>query len=290
MPLVHVPDRGVDAERAQRAHAAHAEHDLLAQPHLAAAHVEDAGDGPVRGVVERDVGVEHEHGHAADLGLPHRGLHDAAGQVDGHGEHAAPRRLHGQDGQPREVVVGVDVLLEAVRVHGLAEIAGAVEEADADQGHPEVARRLAVVAGEDAEAARVDAERLVDAELHREVGDRAAQCASVLVEPAPAGAVRVEGVDHALVGAAELRVGEQPHPVLGLDVDEELDRVVVPAPVLGIDPGEEPGGLRRPAPPEVVGELAQALQARGELDVGGVKGTNVHSRARSSFGWDLSRL
>ena len=38
--LVHVPHGGVDAERAQRAHAADAEHDLLAQPHLAAAHVE----------------------------------------------------------------------------------------------------------------------------------------------------------------------------------------------------------------------------------------------------------
>ena len=59
--LVHVPDRGVDAERAQRAHAADPVDDLLAEPHLAPAHVQRAGDGPVGGVVERDVGVEHEH-------------------------------------------------------------------------------------------------------------------------------------------------------------------------------------------------------------------------------------
>ena len=30
---------------------------------------------PVGGIVERDVGVEHQHRHAAHLRLPHRGLH-----------------------------------------------------------------------------------------------------------------------------------------------------------------------------------------------------------------------
>ena len=103
--LVHVPDGGVDAERAQRAHAAGAEHDLLAQPHLAAAHVERARDRAVGRVVERDVGVEHQHRHQAHLHLPHRGVHHAAGQVDRHGQHAARRGLHRQHRQPREVVV-----------------------------------------------------------------------------------------------------------------------------------------------------------------------------------------
>ena len=151
--LVHVPHRRVDAEGPQGADAADAVHDLLAQAHLAAAHVENAGDRPVGRVVQRDVGVEHQHRHEADLHLPHRRVDDAAGEVDGHGEDTAARGLHREHRQAGEVVVGVRVLLEAVRVDRLAEVAGAVEEAHADEGHAEVARRLAVVAGEDAEAA-----------------------------------------------------------------------------------------------------------------------------------------
>ena len=179
MALVHVPDRGVDAERAQGAHAADAEHDLLAQAHLAPAHVEDAGDRPVGGVVERDVGVEHQHRHAGPPApsTPRRARR-GPGRSMGTVSTPPAGRLHGQDGQPREVVVGVDVLLEAVGVHRLAEVARAVEQAHADERHAEVARRLAVVAGEDAEAARVDAERLVDPELHREVGDRPRRAAA----------------------------------------------------------------------------------------------------------------
>ena len=193
------------------------------------------------------------------------------GQVDRHGQHAARRRLHRQHRQPREVVVRVGVLLEAVGVHGLAEVARAVEQPHADERDAEVARRLAVVAGQDAEAARVDPERLVDPELHREVGDRAGERGALLRVPARAAAVVVEGLDDVAVELDELRVGEQPHPLLRLDVDQQLDRVVVAPPRLGVDAREEPAGARRPAPPVVVGEVAQPLEARGQLDVGDVK-------------------
>ena len=71
------------------------------------------------------------------------------------------------------VEVGVALLLPAVGVERLAEVAVPVEEADADERHAEVAGRLEVVAGEHAEAAGVLGERLGDAELGREVGDRA---------------------------------------------------------------------------------------------------------------------
>ena len=271
MALVHVPHGGVDAERPQRAHAADAEHDLLAQPHLAAAHVERARDRAVGRVVERDVGVEHQHRHQAHLHLPHRGVHDAAGQVDRHGEHAARRGLHRQHRQPREVVVGVGVLLEAVGVDGLAEVAGAVEQPHAHERDAQVARRLAVVPGQDAEAARVDAERLVDPELHREVGHRAGERRALLGAPARAAPVLVEGLDDVAVELDELRVGQKPHPLLRLDVDQQLDRVVVAAPGLGVDAREQAVGARRPAPPVVVGQVAQPLEARGQLDVGDVQ-------------------
>ena len=50
--------------------------------------------------------------------------------------------------EPREAL-----LLLAVGVEPLAEVALGVEQADRDERHAEVGRRLEVVAGEDAEAA-----------------------------------------------------------------------------------------------------------------------------------------
>ena len=54
----------------------------------------------------------------------------------------------------------------------LVEVALRIHEADADERHAEVARFLAVIAGEHAEAARVDGQRLVQRELGGEVRDR----------------------------------------------------------------------------------------------------------------------
>ena len=67
----------------------------------------------------------------------------------------------------RLVVLG----LAAGLVDPLAEVAAGVEEADSDQRDAELGRGLEVIAGEDAEAAGVDRQPLVDAELHAEVRD-----------------------------------------------------------------------------------------------------------------------
>ena len=69
------------------------------------------------------------------------------------------------------------MLLVAIGVDLLAEVAATVEEADADERQRRVGCRLAVVAGQDAEAAGVDLHRLVDAVLGAEVGDRPGQAA-----------------------------------------------------------------------------------------------------------------
>ena len=75
-------------------------------------------------------------------------------------------------GRPCGSSDGVVLLLPAVGATATAEVAGAVEQPDADDRHAEVGRRLEVVAGEDAEAAGVLRQHLGDAELRREVGDR----------------------------------------------------------------------------------------------------------------------
>ena len=80
--LVEVPDRRLDAERPQRPDPADAEDELLVEPHLAAADVEDVGDRPVGVAVVGDVGVEQEHRRPADLGEPDRDLEVATRQLD----------------------------------------------------------------------------------------------------------------------------------------------------------------------------------------------------------------
>ena len=63
------------------------------------------------------------------------------------------------------IEVGEALLLPSVDREGLAEIAVAVVQPDGDQRDAEVGSRLQVVAGEDAEAARVLGEGLGDPEL-----------------------------------------------------------------------------------------------------------------------------
>ena len=75
-------------------------------------------------------------------------------------------------GQPLGVRVDPVLVLPAAGVDALAEVALPVHEADGDERQREVGGLLEDVAGERAEAAGVDRQRAVDAELGAEVGDR----------------------------------------------------------------------------------------------------------------------
>ena len=76
------------------------------------------------------------------------------------------------NGQQAAVDVQVVLVLPAVAVEPLPEIALVVVQADADERNAEVRRALDVIAGQDAEAARVDRDRFVQPELGGEVGHR----------------------------------------------------------------------------------------------------------------------
>ena len=89
----------------------------------------------------------------ANRHFPDLGLHRAAGQFDRTSTLVAVGVENRNDRQVVEVGVVVGCLLVAVGSQRLLEVALAVERADADEGQAHVARRLAVVAGQDAEAA-----------------------------------------------------------------------------------------------------------------------------------------
>src|SRR5262249_19524048 len=136
--------------------------------------------------VALEVGVEQEQRHARRLGAPDLHAHPLAGQVDRDDQ----GRAVGAALERKAALLGVDLdvaLPLAVAVDRLAEIAHAVEQADADERDTEVGGRLQVVTGEDAEPARVHGELLADAELHAEVRDAEATLAAVVAFP-PGGA------------------------------------------------------------------------------------------------------
>ena len=172
VPFVQVPDRRRRAERLERADAADAEDDFLLDARLAVAAVEPRRQLAVPRRVLLEIGVEQVQLHAAEPHAPH--LHQHAAVAERHRDDAG--LAVGGDGRLDRRVVPVQALvrflLPAFRRHALVEVALRIHEADADERHAEVARLLAVIAGEHAEAAGVDRQRLVQRELRREVGDR----------------------------------------------------------------------------------------------------------------------
>ena len=166
--LVGVEDLAVLTNRLERTHAADAEEDLLAQAVLGAAAVQAVGDAALVVRVVVDVGVEQVERDPPDLPAPHLCVAGGARQVDRHSD-----PFDRLEGHRVRVELHVALALPAVGVELLAEVALAVEQADADERDAERRRRLQVVAGEHAEAAGVLRDRLGDAELGREVRDPA---------------------------------------------------------------------------------------------------------------------
>ena len=288
VPLVHVVARRTQVHGAQQAHAAAAQHDLLLDPHLALAAVEVARDRAVLFAVLRHVGVEQVERHAADARAP-RAQHDLATRHrHAHLERAAVGPADEVDRQLGRAVLPVDGDLLAVARELLLHVAEAIEQPDADQRHVQVARGLEVVAREDAEAARVDRQRVVHAELRREVGDRV-----LAVERRRR---RVVAHGHRLVGARHVGVEAltdllQPLEVVGVghllferleaDALQERDRVLTARGEARRELLEQLAHARRPRPPEVARqplEPAQLLRQRRR----GLEGREARGRAAAA--------
>ena len=172
MALVDMPHRGPQAQGPQRPHPAHSQHQLLLQAHLPVAAVQLVGDGAVPGAVLRQVGIQQVQGDMPRLHRPYPHLEYPPGGFDVDGEVLAAR---GQGGHYRQVVglgAGVTDLLVAMAVDGLGEVAHLVQQPYGHERQADIAGGLAVVAGQDAEAARVDRKALVQAELQAEIGDQ----------------------------------------------------------------------------------------------------------------------
>ena len=228
VPFVEVKDAGIDAERLERAHAADAEDDLLLDAGLAIAAVEARRQLAIPRRVLLEAGVEQVERDAAEPHPPHGDQHRAIAERHRGDARLAVGRQRRFDRRVRPVEALVALFLPAFGGDVLMEVALRVHEADADQRHAEVAGLLAVIAGEHAEAAGVNRQRLVQRELGREVGDRLAVGRRHRVRPPGVvrGARRVERGDGAIVDREERRIRRGGVELVARDQPQHPHRVV----------------------------------------------------------------
>ena len=123
-------------------------------------------------LVLRQVGVEQVGRATADVDAPRLELHLADAHLDGADERLAVLVEHGLDGEVLRLELGVVIDLPVVLIDRLLEVAFAIEQADADEAEPEIARGFRMIAGEDAETAGRDGQGFVEAEFRSEIDDR----------------------------------------------------------------------------------------------------------------------
>ena len=256
------------------------------QPVLGAAAVQPVGDVAQR---PRRSPRRRSRAAAAAPGRPARprSARPAAGRRAGRSTICARRAVVLAQQRERQAV-GVEdrvgLLLPALARQRLPEVAVPVEQADADDRHAEVAGRLEVVAGQDAEAAGVLRQHRGDAELRarsRRSRRRRRPAPSALV-PAVAGQVLARGRRGPARAARRkpLSPASSLEPLAaarrrGSRTGSWPDAV----PQLGVDGREEVLGLGVPGPAQVGGELAERRERLGQ---DGTDGEPRIARTRST--------
>ena len=263
--LVEMDDTRRDAERRQRLDPAHAKQQLLADADAIVAAVQPRCQAAILGLIAVDVGIEQQERVSADGQLPHARDERARARVDADRDRLAARVYRRLERQQRAVDVAVVLLLIARQIESLREISLVVVQPDADERNAEIGRRLDVIAGEDAEAARVDRNRFVQAELGREIRD-GSRPEHARVPRAPR-ARRREVLLHAAVRVVDAAVQHERRRALfeqrGRYLPEQRDGIVIErAPQRRIERAEEARRVVIPAPPHVARERLQPLVRR----------------------------
>ena len=271
-------------EGAQGLDPAHAQQELLLQAVVAAAAVQAVGDAARGLVVARNVGVQQQQRNTPDVGAPDVRQQPAAvgeRQRDLEGLAVAVGGGLAQQGQRQPVRIQdrIGFLLPGVAGQGLLEIAGLVEQADADQRHAQVRGCLQVVAGKDAEAAGVLRQHLGDAELGGEVGDARRCAVAEALVPAGLFEVPVEVLGGGVDPAHHVLVRGEALQLLPADQSEEAHRIVVAlGPDLRVQALEKLPRGPVPGPPKVGGQPGKRPDRLGKNGSDGKSADCLHLR------------
>ena len=259
--FVHVKHGRLDAEGSERAHAADAEHDLLAEAAVRLGHIEAVADRTQLGRVGFDVGVEQEERDPAHLHAPDRDPHLLGSDRGVHFDRRAVGLEDALDGQLGRLVLRIDLVLAAALVDPLPAEALPVtvaEEAHRHQRDAKVVGRLEVVAGQDAQPARIDRQRLRDPELEREVADHEGR-AGVQEGRAAVAMLSDGGTRRYQGGPRLLGVESALHAVWAQPVEQDDGVVTGLFPELRIQLFEELSNAGVPGPGQVQGQVLKLV-------------------------------
>ncbi len=197
------------AERFEGADTADSENDFLLDAGFRVATVQACGQLSVPRRVFFQVGVEQVERHAAQPDSPDCGQHRSIAERHRRDTRLAVRRHRRFDRRIRPVEALVALFLPPFCRNMLVKITLRIHEPDADQRHAEVARFLAVIAGQHTKAAGVNRQRLVQGEFGREVGNRLAVQSWKGVRPpgVARGARIVERGNRPIVEPHDFRIG-----------------------------------------------------------------------------------
>ena len=259
VPFVAVVELGIDAELLEHQDAADTEKILLLDTVLPVAAVELVGDRAVELGVHLKVGIHEVEVHAAHVHAPYMAVNRASGvrHLENHGVAVLHHLLDRELVEVLSLIVG-DLL--AVNAQRLGEITVAVKEADGGHRDAAVGSLLDIVAGEHAEAAGVDFQRVAQAVLHREVGDGGDVGAHRL------GHILLEHPVDMVDAGQKLLVGQDFFKTLCGKLLEHHDGVFARrAPEVGVKVAEQGFAFAVPYPPQVLGEFFEGFQLRGQV-------------------------
>ena len=278
VPFVEVINARRDAQGRQGADAADARHKLLPDADAVVAAIQPGGELAVLRAVAGHVAVQQIQLHPADAHQPDLGQQTPRAGVDLHGDRLALAVPGGFHRQVLDLRVQVFFLLVALLVEVLLEIALIVEQPAGDQRHPQGTGALDVVAGEHAQTAGVNGNRLVHPEFEGEVGDRPR------AEHARVGATPGGDLVHVFLqppiglvdAAVEDHFGRPHFQPLGRELGEQGDRIMVQLPPAnGVEVAEEIDHLVVPTPPQISGQGDALFKKRFRRKPVGCHGFNL---------------
>ena len=171
-PSLRCRTDGVDPEGVQSPHPSHAQEQFLADSRPCVAAIQTRRQRRSDSLFSGTFASRRSSVVRPTPTRQTRAMQRAGGRLDRDQERLPVRTAHALDRQEVEIGVQVVLLLPPVGVERLTEVALGVKQADGDQGDPQVAGALQMIAGQHAQAARIDRQALVQPELGGEVRDR----------------------------------------------------------------------------------------------------------------------
>ena len=260
MTLVAMGNVLRDMQRLERPHTADTQQNLLFEPVLPIAAVQVMRHPAILLEIGLVIGVEQVQVGTSHPAKPDAGRERTSRQGNRHGRPVAHRIAHGLDRQLREVLCFVSRLLSPLSGEFLSKITVPVQQSDRDHRHVLVGRLLQIVAGQDAQTARIDLQRSMQAVFHREIGDL--RCRRIGFFGHVALELRIYRIKRSQERLVPLQLFQ---PVYGQQI-EKSDRITFASvPKVGIDLLEQIPGAGIPAPPKVVGQLLERTEPFGKV-------------------------